>query len=147
MKKMESAEGGPSSQVWRGVCLLTTPVHSRVIVVLLLSEWLGGGPPLQAQQPPLEDIRALAEECDAGAQFRLGLAYAAGEGVLQDYVAAYMWFILAADQMTGGARDRAIEERDRLAPQMSAVQVTEATRATAAWRPARRVEVAPPRVV
>nr|ADI23822.1 hypothetical protein [uncultured gamma proteobacterium HF4000_48E10] len=134
---------------------MTTPVHSRVIVVLLLNGWLGGvapplqaqEPPLQAQQPPLEDRRALAEEGDAGAQFRLGLAYAAGEGVLQDYVAAYMWFILAADQMTGGARDRAIEERDRVASRMTAAQVAEATRAAAARRSGRRVEVAPPRVV
>ena len=43
-------------------------------------------------------IRRVAEQGDVKAQFSLGLAYAAGNGVLQDYAEAAKWFRLAAEQ-------------------------------------------------
>jgi uncharacterized protein len=46
----------------------------------------------------LREFRPLAEEGDVGAQLNLGLMYARGEGVTQDYKAAVMWLTRAAEQ-------------------------------------------------
>lgn len=46
----------------------------------------------------LDQTRAKAESGDAVAQEKLGLAYADGEGVTQDFGQAAKWFALAADQ-------------------------------------------------
>jgi hypothetical protein len=43
-------------------------------------------------------------EGDARAQVNLGLMYDDGEGVLQDYVEAHMWFNLAVAQFSGEER-------------------------------------------
>ena len=57
---------------------------------------------LQAQQPlgelPLDELRALAEQGDADAQFNLGVRYAAGRGVPLDWAEAVRWYRLAAEQ-------------------------------------------------
>ena len=42
--------------------------------------------------------RPLAEQGNARAQFNLGLMYANGRGVPQDYAQAVKWYRLAADQ-------------------------------------------------
>jgi len=42
--------------------------------------------------------RPLADQGDGSAQFNLGLMYAEGEGVPQDFVAAVAWYRKAADQ-------------------------------------------------
>ena len=44
------------------------------------------------------DLRRLAEQGDAAAQYDLGLAYRCGGGVPKDYVEAARWFRLAAEQ-------------------------------------------------
>ena len=46
----------------------------------------------------LDDIRALAEQGVAEAQFSLAVLYGSGEGVPQDWVEAANWLRLAADQ-------------------------------------------------
>jgi putative methionine-R-sulfoxide reductase with GAF domain len=46
----------------------------------------------------LEELRHLAENGDAAAQYAMGAHYATGEGVKQDYVEAAHWFGLAADR-------------------------------------------------
>ena len=46
----------------------------------------------------LEDLRKLAEQGDAEAQWEMGYHYRTGEGVLQDDAEAVRWFSLAADQ-------------------------------------------------
>lgn len=43
-------------------------------------------------------FRSLADRGDAAAQYRLGLMYQGGLGLLEDYALAAMWFRRAADQ-------------------------------------------------
>jgi TPR repeat protein len=50
----------------------------------------------------LEELRPLAEQGVAGAQYNLGNMYYNGQGVLQDYSEAVRWYRLAAEQ--GNAR-------------------------------------------
>ncbi len=45
----------------------------------------------------LKWYRKSAEQGVALAQLGLGIMYAGGKGVTQDYVAAHMWFSLAAE--------------------------------------------------
>ena len=53
---------------------------------------------VSAQKPDLEEVRALAEQGNARAQFLLGAMYANGEGVPEDDVEAVRWYRLAAEQ-------------------------------------------------
>lgn len=46
----------------------------------------------------LQNLRQLAKAGDANAQFALGVRYATGDEVVQDYSTAARWFSLAADQ-------------------------------------------------
>lgn len=46
----------------------------------------------------LEDVRRLAEQGDAGAQWDMGQSYHSGEGVPQDDAQAMQWFLRAAEQ-------------------------------------------------
>jgi hypothetical protein len=50
--------------------------------------------------PPdsLEVVKKAAEQGDAGAQYNLGLMFAKGKGVPQDYKEAVKWFTKAAEQ-------------------------------------------------
>jgi TPR repeat protein len=70
-----------------------------------------------------------ADQGHAEAQNNLGVIYANGRGVPQDYVSAHMWFSLAADH--GFERGRTSYER--LAKRMTPDQVTEAQRLTREW--------------
>ena len=90
-----------------------------------------------AQQPAAGDTQALnllrqsANKGDADAQYKLGLRYAHGDGVLQDDVQADMWFSLAA---SGGKALGAIY-RDGLERQMKSEQIVEAKKRAAEWKP------------
>jgi TPR repeat protein len=53
---------------------------------------------IQAQKTAVAEIRALAEQGNAEAEYKLGRMYAKGEGVPQDYVQAVAWFRKAAEQ-------------------------------------------------
>ena len=57
-------------------------------------------------QSPLDDLRARAEQGEADAQFDLGVAYAAGDGVPEDEAEALRWYRLAADQGHAAAQTR-----------------------------------------
>lgn len=70
----------------------------------------------------LEEFRRAAEAGDARAQMRLGRMYQDGTDVLQDYVAAHMWYNLAASQGVA----RAAEARDALSRDMSPEQLAQA---------------------
>ena len=72
----------------------------------------------------------MAETGDAIAQFNLGLLYAKGQGVAQDYVQAHKWFNLSA---TSGDAD-AVKNRDLVASKMTPAQIAEAQRLASAWR-------------
>ena len=80
--------------------------------------------------------RLAADQGYAIAQYNLGVMYADGRGVPQDYVAAHMWANLAAAQGEENAR----ELRDLLAERMSSGQIAAAQRAAREWRPAFQFE-------
>ena len=88
---------------------------------------------MQAQTPELDELRALADQGDAGAQVTLGVMYRNGEGTPQDFVEAHMWANLAASQLSGENRDLAVRHRDDLAAQMTPDQIAEAHRRARAW--------------
>jgi TPR repeat protein len=71
-------------------------------------------------------FRQLAEHGHQWAQRRLGLMYAEGKGVPQDFVRAYMWFNLAAAALSGDSGDTAKKNRDRIAAKMTAEQISTA---------------------
>src|SRR5260370_24370165 len=74
--------------------------------------------------------RLAADQGNADGQNNLGLMYVNGWGVPQDYVAAHMWFNLAA---AGGLKDAATN-RDRVAAKMTPQQIAEAEKRFAEWR-------------
>ena len=75
------------------------------------------------------DLGVAAGNGCAKAQYYLGLMYASGKGVPKDYVAAHMWFNLAAAQ----EYEDAAEHRDKVAESMTPDQVAEAQRLTREW--------------
>lgn len=70
----------------------------------------------------LDEVRRGAEGGDAAAQYLYGQRYERGEEVIQDYVAAHMWYNLAA---THGHKEAA-QARTRLAERMTAAQLARA---------------------
>ena len=63
-----------------------------------------------------------AEQRDARAQFNLGRMYAKGEGVLQDYVYAHMWWNIAASN----GDEYGAELRDDVEKKMTPSQIERA---------------------
>ena len=66
--------------------------------------------------------RKAAEQGIADAQFRLGVAYANGEGVLEDTLAAYAWYNIAA----ANGDDSAKGLKDIITKEMTPEQIAEA---------------------
>jgi TPR repeat protein len=66
----------------------------------------------------------------APAQADLGVLYWNGEGVPQDFVLAYMWLSLAAEQ-----EPDAVAERDLAASQMTPDEIAEEQRLAREWKP------------
>ena len=79
--------------------------------------------------------RLAANQGNARAQASLGLMFGKGRGVLRDYVEAHLWSNLAAAQLTGEDRDRAVKNRDDVAERMTAEQIAEAQRRAREWTP------------
>ena len=52
----------------------------------------------------LREIKPLAEQGDADAQYNLGQMYRRGDGVLKDHKTAVKWYRLAAEQEDAGAQ-------------------------------------------
>ncbi len=52
----------------------------------------------------LREIKSLAEQGNANAQYNLGMMYEQGSGILQDYKTAVKWYRLAAEQEDAGAQ-------------------------------------------
>lgn len=72
-----------------------------------------------------------AEQGYAQAQVRLGSCYATGKGVPQDNYKAYCWLTLATKRSLRDAE----RQRIRLAPKLSAEDVTKAEQSAMAWKP------------
>ena len=68
-----------------------------LVAAVVCCSWLFATAVL-AGQNGVELIRVQAEAGDAEGQFKLGLRYANGDGVLRDYREAADWFRRAADQ-------------------------------------------------
>jgi TPR repeat protein len=80
--------------------------------------------------------RRAADQGQPNAQILLGLAYADGQGVPQDYVSAYMWLNLAAAKLEPGqTRNSVVEARDSIARKMTAEQIAEAQKSARDWKP------------
>ncbi len=77
------------------------------------------------------ELKTLANQNDADAQYMLGYMYALGEGILQDYVEAHKWFNLAASQGKAGARSA----REEVARRMTSRQVARAQQLAREWEP------------
>jgi TPR repeat protein len=72
----------------------------------------------------------IAARCGAADQlFNLGMLYAIGRDVPQDFVAAHKWFNLAA--MRGNVEAKA--RRAEVALEMTATQIADAQREARAW--------------
>ena len=99
----------------------------QAILVFATVVVLAGFRPGLAEDQEIETLRQAAEQGDASAQFTLGGMYANGEGVLEDYVQAYAWYILAAAQ----GEEHAFKLKDELRPKMSTEQVSEAQKLAA----------------
>ena len=65
----------------------------------------------------------------ADAQNNLGVMYAEGTGVPQDYIQAHMWFNLSAAQGDESGR----KNRDMLAEQMTPADISKAQRLAREW--------------
>ena len=86
----------------------------------------------------LQLLRPLAESRDATAQYTLGLLYASGQGVQQDYVQAHKWFSLC---LISSSRDSetyssALDHRAEIEAKMTTEEITQAQALAAAWTPA-----------
>ena len=75
-----------------------------------------------AEDQDIAQLRQASKDGDADAQFGLGVMYANGEGVLENYVKAYAWWNLAAAQ---GHKD-AIKAKASLRKDMTPEQLAEA---------------------
>ena len=63
----------------------------------------------------------------------LGVMYAEGRRVVQDYVQAHMWRNVAASRLTGEERKISADGRDALARLMTPAQLAEAQRLAREW--------------
>jgi hypothetical protein len=82
--------------------------------------------------------RLAAQQGYALAQYNLGVMYAKGRGVPQDYVQAYVWFDLAASRYSASEaedRDEAVHNRDVAASKMTPAQLAEAQKLAREWKP------------
>ena len=105
-----------------GVMVNRNACSWKSILVLAAVVLLAGFHPGLAEDQEIKKLRQAAEQGHAIAQITLGDMYVKGEGVLEDYVQAYAWFILAAAQ----GEEQAFQLKEDLRPMMSTEQITEA---------------------
>jgi len=83
-------------------------------------------------------IKPLAEQGYPKPQHDLGVMYAKGQGVPQDYVLAHMWFNLAASRFLdseGWRQQKCLINRNLAASKMTPDQIAEAERLAREWKP------------
>jgi uncharacterized protein len=80
--------------------------------------------------------RRAADQGDVDSEVALGIAYADGIGVPQDYVEAHKWFNVAAPRTKyGDIRADIMKRRDELALKMTPSQIAEAQKLARDWKP------------
>jgi len=125
---------------WLGPAALVGEPNAQMHLGVLLAEGIGGRTP--NYEVAAAWYRAAAEQGYPDAQVLLAFAYAIGEGVPEDYVAAHMWVNLAAAKLPPGkARNAALQLRDQVADKMTPAQITDAQKLARDWKPK---EAAPP---
>lgn len=72
---------------------------------------------------------------DPAAQLAMGRAFANGDGVLQDYVQAYVWFNLATSKFSGAQFAASAAERNEVSSKMTAGQIAQAQKLARDWKP------------
>ena len=82
-----------------------------------------------------EEFKRLAQQGYAGAQTNLGLMYAKGQGVPEDYVQAHMWINIVASRSTAEKHKEYSKVRDLLAKVMTPSQIAEAQELAREWKP------------
>jgi hypothetical protein len=81
-------------------------------------------------------IRPLANEGVVPAQALLGVMYATGQGVPQDYVSAHMWFNLAAaHEKPLPGQISAVQARAAIETLMTTAQIAQAQTLAREWKP------------
>jgi TPR repeat protein len=79
-----------------------------------------------------------ADQGDIDSQVALGLAYAEGLGLPQDFVEAHKWYNLAASHVKyADMRSDLIKRRDDLAAKMTAAQIADAQKLARDWKAAK----------
>jgi TPR repeat protein len=79
-------------------------------------------------------FRCAADQGQSDAQILLGLAYAEGDGVPQDYISAYSWLDLGVAKLDQSQkRSNAIDARDMVAKKMTPTQIGEAQAMARRW--------------
>jgi TPR repeat protein len=82
--------------------------------------------------------RRAADQGDVDAEVAMGLAYADGIGVPQDFVEAHKWYNIAAPRSKyGDIRRDIMKRRDDLALKMTPVQIAEAQKLAREWKPSK----------
>jgi TPR repeat protein len=87
-------------------------------------------------------LKPLAEQGYPKSQHDLGVMYAKGQGVPQDYVLAYMWFTLAASRFPSSELKRlqtCLRNIDLAASKMTPDQIAEAQWLVREWKPKKEV--------
>ena len=90
------------------------------------------------------NLRSLAEKGDAEAQYRLGLMYFRGQGVVQNYVVACMWIYLANAGATGDLGANTLKARFEISSLMTPEQVAQARRLAIEWQKKRTPDMPTP---
>jgi peptidoglycan hydrolase-like protein with peptidoglycan-binding domain len=80
-----------------------------------------------------QEYKQSADAGNSAAQYMMGRLYAEGRGVVQDKVAAYMWFDLSASN----GNSSAITARDAVAAELDSEQIDRAQDLAAEWRAVR----------
>jgi len=104
-----------------------TPVVDRSIAI-------GANRGADNDAAALANLKTLAGQGDAEAQYRLGLRYFRGQGVPQNYVVACMWLYLANAAATGDFGAETMRTRFEVYSMMMPEQVAEAQRMAIAWQ-------------
>jgi len=82
-------------------------------------------------------VRTTADQGNSGSHFILGVMYATGQGVPQDYVDAHKWANLSASRATGDDDQKTYAEaRDTLAKVMPPAQLVETQKLDREWQAA-----------
>ncbi|MBL0155695.1 MAG: sel1 repeat family protein [Bryobacterales bacterium] len=91
------------------------------------------------QQSDMEAVNWFRRAADfgyVGGQYKMARAYESGRGVPQDLAEAYFWWSLAISGASGDEKKSFIQERKKVADQMTAVQVKEAQGRVRVWKKA-----------